>query len=73
MENLHLEFITYGLFTAIDIQDLTLSYNVNLHSALENILWSYLAHLGHMRITTTTISSRMTCFTQMLTFSMINW
>ena len=56
MENLHLEFF-FGLFTACDMQDFTLSsYNVNLQmvftidvSTLESILWSYLAHLGHMR------------------------
>jgi len=61
MENLHLGFF-FGLFTACDMQDFTLSsYNVKLQvvftidvSTLENILWSYLAHLGRMRRTTTT-------------------
>jgi len=51
MENLHLEFF-FGLYTPCDMQDFTLSsYNVNLQvvftidvSALENVLWSYLAH-----------------------------
>jgi len=50
----------FGLFTACDMQDFTLSFNVNLQVVytidvltLEIILLSYLAHLGHMRTTTT--------------------
>jgi len=64
MENLHLEFF-FGLFTACDMQDFTLSsYNVNLQvvftidvSTFESILWSYLAHLGRMRRRKTTTVS----------------
>ena len=51
MENLHLEFFLLWIIHSYDMQEFTLSYNVNLQvvctidvSTLENILWSYLAH-----------------------------